>query len=67
MCVLGVGEKVEVWCELESVASAMENFGVKGNFLVGFEVRGISGDEDVDASLLLFSVRCFVSGRGLAE
>ena len=45
----------------------MENLGVKGNFLIGFEVRGICRNKDVDAGLLLFSVRSFVGGRGLAE
>ena len=33
--VLGVGEKVEVWCKLESVTGVMEYIGVQGNFLVG--------------------------------
>ena len=45
----------------------MEYLGVNGNFLVGFEVRGIGRDKDVDTGFLLFSVRCSVGGRGLAE
>ena len=65
--VLGVGEKVEVWCELESVTGIMENFGVKGDFFVGFEVRRTGGDENVDTGFLLLSVRRFVGRRGLTE
>ena len=60
MCVLGVGENVEVWCELESVTGVMEYLGVQGNFLVGFEMWGIRRDKDVDARLLLLSMRGFV-------
>ena len=67
MGILVTSEKVEVWCELESVAGVMEYLGVQRNFFVGFEVRGISRDKDVDASLLLFSVRGFVGGRSLVE
>ena len=67
MCVLGVGEKVEVWCELESVTGIIENFVVKGDFLVGLKVRGVRGDEDVDPSFLLLAVRGLVGSRGLSE
>ena len=67
MCVLGIGEKVEVWCELESVTGIVENLGVKGDFYVGFEVRRSGGNENVDAGFLLLSVRRFVDRRGLAE
>ena len=44
----------------------MEKFVVKWDFLVGFEVRGSGMNENVD-TFLLFSVRSFVGGRGLAE
>ena len=54
MCVLGVGEKVEVWCKLESLTCVMEYFGVQRNFFV-------------DARLLLLSMRGFVGGRSLLE
>ena len=67
MGILGTSEKVEVWCKLESVTGVMEYLGVQRNFFVGFEMRGIGRDKDVDAGLLLFSVRGFVGGRGLAE
>ena len=56
MRVLGVSKKVEVWCELESVADIMENFGVKGDFFVGFEVRESGRNKNVDTGFLLFSV-----------
>ena len=58
---------VEVWCKLESVTGVMENFGIEGDFFVGIEVWGSIRNENVDASLLLFSMRGFVGGRGLAE
>ena len=45
----------------------MEYLGVQRNLFVGFEWRGISRDKDVDARLLLFSVRGFVGGRSLVE
>ena len=45
----------------------MEYFGVKGYFLVGFEVRGSGWNKDIDAGFPLFSVHGFVGGRGLAE
>ena len=67
MCVLGVGENVEVWCRLESVTGVMEYIGVQRDLFVGFEVRGISRDKYVNAGLLLFSVRGFVGGRSLVE
>ena len=41
MGILGASEKVEVWCELESVAGVMKDFGVKRHFFVGVEVRGV--------------------------
>ena len=67
MRVLGIGEKFEVWYEIESVTDIMENFGVKVDFFVGFEVRGSGMNENVDTGFLLFSVHSFVGGRGLAE
>ena len=65
--ILGTSEKVEVWCNLESVAGVMEYLGVQRNFFVGFEVRGIRRNKDVDARLLLFSVRGFVGYLSLVE
>ena len=67
LSVLGVSKKVEVWCELESVAGVVEDFGVQGDFLVGLKVRGVRGDEDVDPRFLLLAVRGLVGSRGLSE
>ena len=67
MCVLGVGEKVDVWCELESVTGVMEYFRVQGNFLDGFEMWGIRRGEDVDTGIPLLAVRRFVGRGGLTE
>ena len=67
MRILRISENVEVWCELESVAGVVEDFGVQGDFLVGLEMRGFRGDEDVDPCFLLFSVRGIIGGRGLSE
>ena len=67
MCVLGIGEKVEVWCKLESVSGVVENLGVNGDVFVGFEVRRSGRNENVDTGFLLLSVRRFVGRRGLAE
>ena len=67
MSVLGAGEKVEVWCELESVTGVMEYSGVQGNFLVGFEVWEIHRGKDVDTGFLLLAVRRFVCRGGLTE
>ena len=60
MCVLGAGEKVEVGCELESVASVVEYLVVQRDFFVSFEVRRLRRGKDVDARFLLFSMRGFV-------
>ena len=67
LSVLRVSKKVEVWCELESVAGVVEDFGVQGDFLVGLKVRGVRGDEDVDPRFLLLAVRGLVGSRGLSE
>ena len=45
----------------------MEDFGVKGDFFVGVEVRGVGCGEDINTGLLLLSVRHFIGGRGLME
>ena len=52
---------------MKSVAGILKNFGVEVDFFVGLEVRGGSWDKDIDTGFLLFSVRGFVGGRGLAE
>ena len=65
--VLGVGEKVEVWCKFESVTGVVEHLCVQGDFFVGFEVRRSGGNENVDTGFLLLSVRRFVGGRGVVE
>ena len=58
---------MEVWCKLESVTGVMKDLGVQRDFLVGFEVRGSSMNENVDTGFLLFSVSRFVGRRCLAE
>ena len=60
MCVLGAGEKIEVGCELESVASIVEYLGVQRDLFIIFEMRGLGGGKYVDARFLLLSVRGFV-------
>ena len=60
MCILGASEKVEVGCELESVASVVKYLGVQRDFFVGFEVRGFRRGKDINARFLLFAVRGFV-------
>ena len=40
--ILGISEKVEVWCELESVAGVMEDFVVQGDFTGLVGGRGLS-------------------------
>ena len=52
---------------MDSVTGVIEYLWVQRNFLVGFKVRGSSGNEDVHAGFLLFSVRGFVGRRGLTE
>ena len=52
MCVLGVGEKIEVWCELESVTGVMEYLGVQWHFFIGLKVLGSGRDENVDTGFL---------------
>ena len=63
--IFGVSEKVEVWCELESVTGVMEDLGVQWDFLVCLEMWGSGRDENVDAGFLLFPVSGFVGCRGL--
>ena len=67
MRILRISDNVKVWCELESVAGVVEDFGVQRDFLVGLEVRRVCGDEDIDPRILLFAVRGLVGSRGLSE
>ena len=60
-----ISENGEVWCELESVAGVIEDFVVQWDFLVGLEMRGARGDEDVDPCFLLFAVRGLLGSRKL--
>ena len=67
LCVLGAGEKVEVRCKLESMASVVKYLGVQRDFLVGFEVRGFRRGKDIDSRFLLLSVCGFVGCCCLSE
>ena len=67
LCVLGVGEEVELRSELKSVTLIVKDFGIQWNFFDGFEVCGSDWNEYIDASFLLLLVGCCIRCRGLLK